>query len=282
MEVFMDLIIPILLTTVSYFFLAYFIYIISGRKKGLTQGILYFLAIISFYQTVIKQWHILSTPTLIYGAIASIIPPLLALLLLRYLMGDFHKGNIKFRRSKLKGIKEVKDTIYYQVKFVYLALSIPLILGVLAFLTLESFLLYSTLLLSIAVFVYGLISYVKLQHIKSEKLILLIGKDKENIYTQEVLPKTNHIDIKTYFQNDNYLIDHLGILDLVSNKEVIRHHLYWIGTSDKVVVDDHAWEKVKELPYQDDVSSFEKYHYIQATYHINKDEIKRIKFKRLK
>ncbi|MBN2268332.1 MAG: hypothetical protein V3569_01530 [Acholeplasmataceae bacterium] len=278
----MELILPVLSSTASYFFLAYFIYIISGRKKGLTKGILYILGLVMLYQNVIRPWGLLTTPGLIYAIIVSITPPLLSLLLLSYLMGDFRIRSSKFKQTKLKDLKESIDTIYYQMKFVYLALIIPILFIIFALLILESFLLYSTILLSIAVFIYGIITWYKLKNIKQEVLILCIGKDKEKIYSQPVKPKTNHIQIKTYYHNDNYLIDQLGYLDIMDGKKTERHHLYWIGTSDKVIIDDPSWKINHDLPYQNNLASFEKYHYVHATYLNTEQGIKQTQFKRIK
>lgn len=278
----MELILPVLSTTISYFFLAYFIYIISGRKRQLTQGFLYVLMGVMIYQNVIRPWSLLSTPQLIYAMIASIAPPLLSLLLLRYLMGDFRFGGFKFKQTKLKAFKERKDTIKFQMTFVYLTFIFPVIFIALAFLILESFLFYATILLSIGVFIYGIYAYLKLRHIKKEVLILLIGKDKESIYVQDVMANSNHIDIKTYFNDERYIIDHLGYIDLKDEKMTSRHHLYWIGTSDKVLVDESSWKKIDHLPYQKDLVSFEKYHYIYAVYDIKGHDIKQVQFKRIK
>lgn len=278
----MDVLLPILISTMGYFFFAYFIFIISGRKNKLAQGILYFLAILSFYETVVRRLVSLSFAEIVVGVLVSVLPPILAVILLISITNGFSFKALKFRKNKLKGIKEIKDTVYYQMKFVYLSIFIPIILLIVAFYFLESLLLYAFLVLSISVIIYGLISYRKLHQINQEYLVLLIGKHKENIFIQKVKPKTNHIDIKSYFDNENYLIDHLGVIELLKDKVITKHHLYWIGTSDKIHFNNQNWEKIDTLDYQDDLMSFEKYHYIQSVYQIKDDQVIKIKSRRLK
>ncbi|MDD3067858.1 MAG: hypothetical protein PHW37_03670 [Acholeplasmataceae bacterium] len=278
----MDVLLPILISTMGYFFFAYFIFIISGRKSKLAQGILYFLALLSVFENVIRRLVSLSFEEIVLGVLISALPPILAVICLLILTNGFSLRTLKFKKNKLKGIKEIKDTVYYQMKFVYLSIFVPIILSIIALYYLESLLLYAFLVLSFSVIIYGIISFLKLRLINDECLVLLIGKNKENIFIQKVKPKTNHIDIKSYFDNENYLIDHLGVIELKKDKKTIKHHLYWIGTSEKVIFNDQDWEKIAALDYQDDLMSFEKYHYIQSVYQITDNQVTKIKSKRIK
>ena len=278
----MNYILPLLIASTSYFFLPYFAFIISGRNRKIPYIIFVFLASLSIYQQIILMLPILSGIPLIREVVLTLLPIFLGWLLLRYAMGESILVRGKFKSTKLKDFKEKKDTAHYQMTYAYLTIFLSIVVFVAAVFTQKSFLLYALSVLSIVLLMFGIYRLILLLRVKDEFIILVVGKDKEKIYIHRIDDKLKRIDIKTFYTNDNYIIDPIAYIELHEKRDITRHYVYWIATSQTLTMDDDNWIEANDLCYASDLKTFEKYQYYYARYQKTDQGFETIKLKKLK
>jgi hypothetical protein len=277
----MDFVIDFVMRTIGYFILSYFVYQITGRRhKYINIMFLVFLAIEAFqvFQVLFQD---LNFALLLFTL--RLLPLLVSWYFFLRFTNGFHMG-MKFKRSKLKGIKhEIITSKRAKMGSIYMMIgAVPLFL--VGYFFMEEIMVYVMYACSLLSLVGGVYIFLLQKKIKSEEVIVFIGRDKALKYRYDI-PKDSYKVLPTdFFRNDDYIIDPIGQVVLVNEDQTMEiHYLYWVATSAQVDLKDSPLEEIKTIPYQDDISDFEKYHYKKTTYqYLKTGAVEKVKEKLVK
>ena len=263
---FMDLFIDFVFSFVGFFILSHFLYSISGRRRKIPMIVLSILFISALVNFLLILGEGLSIKQLILYFMSTVLPIMVAFYFFMVFTGGIPFLKLKFRRKTLKGISSDIQTkkLLNLTSFVMIAVSV--ILGVLAGFFKLLFLPLFILILGIGIFIL-----VRNNKIKSESVILFIGRNKEKIYEFPISQDKMKIFIPDFFTNDLYIVDPIGLAILNnSEKRIEKHYLYWIATGDQISTKGMPLKSISILPYQDFINHYEKYHYRQLEFNVGK------------
>ncbi|RJX26817.1 MAG: hypothetical protein C4537_01755 [Acholeplasma sp.] len=247
------------LGSVSYFILTYFVYSIFGYKKKIAYGLLGIIFLSTVYQFIRLIPLTDNTSLLILVGVIEIGPVFFAYLIFSSLTGGIPLIKIK-RKTRLKNLSTAVITKRSKVQTSYMVFAGGLIVGLLGYFLIADVMRYVVVILSAAFIVLGIILWIEQSKIIFERIVLFIGREKEHIYIFEV-NKALSIDIPDFFKNENYIVDRIGeAIILNDQKQKSIDYLYWVATSDKIDVKDMPLIKIENLPYQEDLNRYEKYH----------------------
>lgn len=277
----MDFVIDFAMRTFGYFILSYFVFQITGRRhKYINIMFLVFLTIeaIEVFQVLFQDLNI---------ALLLFTLRLLPLLLSWYLFLRFTNGfhvSLRLKRHKLKGIKhEIVTSKRAKIGSIYMMVGVvPLFLVGYFFMEgIMTFVIYAFSFISL---LGGLYIFILQKKIKSEEVIVFIGRDKEFKYQYDIPKDCYKVLPQDFFKNEDFIIDPIGQVELINeDKRIEVHYLYWVATSAKVDLKDSPLNPVKTVPYQDDIFDFEKYHYKKITYqYLRTGAVEKVKEKLIK
>lgn len=255
----MDYIISFLLSFFSFFIISHFIYRITGRKNWsyLFLGVIFLSSFYDFLQYVFAQ---VETNILLLVFMSKVLPVIFAFVLFAKFTGGIHVKKIKIKKTKYKDPNEDIFTTKYLKKIIYIMFVLSLFIGGISYLYIEDFLKYVLLIISGFVILFGIYKLMQLRGFKNDKIILIIGRQKELTYEMTIDQSQSRLTIKDVYQNENYIIDKFATIHIYENQKLIeKHYLYWIATSQVFEIDHAGFYKVK-LPYKEHIQDLMKYH----------------------
>jgi len=257
----MDYIINFVMSLAGYFILSVFIYNIAGRKRKISLIILLVFTLIETYR-VIEVALMGALPSIIVLLfVARVLPLLLAFFFFMSFTGGLPLLNIRFRKK----LKNFNTDIQTKKKTFFVGLSMmigSLVLILLSYYFIEDLLMFVVMGFAFTSFGFGIYFMIRTQKILEEKVILLIGREKETIYGFDIPKDKLSITVTDFFKNDRYIVDAIGEIEIMQeNKLIIKHYLFWIATGDKVDMSGEDLLRISRLSYQDYLSHFEKYHF---------------------
>ena len=256
--------------TMSVFFITYIVYMISGRNQkagNLTLFVLFLIYISSSIPILIQGFQL----TVFFATLLLRVGPvLLAYLLFNYLVGGsiFYKIKIK---KKLKTLNtDIQTKKLFQIVSLITIFSSVILINI-AYFLFEDFIKYLIIFLSLVSLVLMIVLMIKNKKLKLEKVILFVGKKKEEIYYYEINKDQLKVTIKDFFKNEMYIVDAIGEVELIDvDKNIEKNYLFWIATSEKIDMKEENLTKTNALVYKDFLDQFEKYHYKKVSYLVSK------------
>ncbi|MDO9629371.1 MAG: hypothetical protein Q7I99_05660 [Acholeplasmataceae bacterium] len=265
----MDFIVDFVYSSVSTFILAYFIYMILGRKRKIS---IIILSIMFIYQIIsVIQAFLIGFPidSVILLFLYSPTPTIFAFFLFMTFTGGFSFAHVK--RKKLKNLSN-----HIQTKRLTEIASILVVIFAVILAPISIFLLeepnYLVLIVCIISFILGIYMLITVKKIKMEKVILFVGINKEKIYFYDIPKNALKVEVKDFYKNEMYIVDAIGEATLYQeDKKYEKHYLYWIGTGDKIDMKDEEVVELRSLVYKDYLDHFEKYHYKKVVFIENRN-----------
>ncbi len=257
----MDYVINFVMSLAGYFILSVFIYNIAGRKRKISLIILSVFTLIETYQVIQAALMGVLPSMIILLFVARVLPLLLAFFFFMSFTGGLPLLKFKFRKK----LKNFNTDIQTKKKTFFVGLSMiigSIVLILLAYYFIEDILMFVVMGLSLISFGFGIYFILMTQKISEEKVILLVGREKEHIYGFNIPKDKLSLTVKDFFKNDRYIVDAIGEIEMIhENKSITKHYLFWIATGDKVDMTGEDLSKISRLSYQDFLGHFEKYHY---------------------
>lgn len=277
-----NLITSFILSLASYFIISHFIYRLSGRKDWafFFLGIIFLSSLFDFLPYAFGNF---AFPIVLVVFVSRILPVMFAAVLFTRFTGGLSKKKIRIKRSHFKEPNEDIYTTSYIIKIIYIMFIIAVLISILSYFFMDGVLQYVLYAVSLFVVIYGFIKLYQLRFFKTDKVVIIIGKEKENVYMKTIDPKLTKITIKDMYQNDNYLIDKFATIQLYEDNHFKeKHYLYWIATSKPFEIEDPTFVKTI-LGYEKHIMNLMKYHdaIIKLNHVKNRYEvIKSVKFKK--
>ena len=265
----MDLFIDFVFSSVSTFILAYFLYMIFGRRRKISiiiLSLMFIFDIVNVLQAFMIGFEISIVLLLFLSSAGSTI---FAFFLFMTFTGGFKITSV--RRRKLKSLSTDIQTKRLTEVSSALVIIISIIMALLSYFILEepNYLILAVSVISLGLGVYILITVKK---IKIEKVILLVGRNKERIYSYDIPKNALKVEIKDFYKNDLYIVDAIGEATLyLEDQKYEKHYLYWIGTGDQVDMKDEVVVEIRGLSYKEHLEHFEKYHYKKVVFQENRN-----------
>jgi hypothetical protein len=254
-----NLITSFILSLASYFIISHFIYRLSGRKDWafFFLGIIFLSSLFDFLPYVFGNY---AFPIILLVFVSRVLPVMLAASLFTRFTGGLSKKKIRMKRSHFKEPNEDIYTTSYIIKIVYMMFVIAILISALSYFFIDGVLQYVLFAISLFVVIYGIVKLYQLRFFKNDKVVIIIGKEKENIYIRTIDPKLTKITIKDIYQNENYLIDKFATIQLYEENHFLeKHYLYWIATTKPFEIEDPSFVKTT-LGYEQHIMSLMKYH----------------------
>jgi len=254
----MTLFFDFVIQSASFFITTYFIYSVLGRKQKIAYGLLVIL-ILARLIPILRNASLFAIDALILLIVYDVGPLVFAAMIFASITGGIPMIKMK-RKRVIKGISDDIQTAWKQKITALIVILGSLILGVVSTLIFEEMMLYTMWAVTVLGFVLGIIIYLKTSKITKERIILLVGKDKESMYEYVINQKTLRLEVKDFFDDDRYIIDFIGVVHVIDqNKHEEKDYLYWLATSEQVDI-QKPLTKLLNLSYVDHLSHFEKYH----------------------
>jgi hypothetical protein len=255
----MDFVIQFFLSFFSFFIISHFIYRITGKKNWsyIFLGVIFVSSFYDFLQYVFSSYE---TSILILVFMSRVLPVIFAFSLFTKFTGGIPMRKIRVKKPKYKDPNEDIFTTSYLKKIIYIMFVLSVFIGILSYFFIDDVLKYVLLMISGFVVVFGIYKLIQLRSFKYDKIILIIGRQKELIYETTLDQKLNKLNIKDVYDNENYIIDKFATIHIYEKQTLIeKHYLYWIATSSVFEVEDKKFRKL-QLPYMEHISSLMKYH----------------------
>ncbi|MBN2300601.1 MAG: hypothetical protein JXC31_05390 [Acholeplasmataceae bacterium] len=258
----MDFFIQFVISYASYVIIAYFVYNILGRKRNIPMIILGVIFISSLIDFTNKLGIGLESKVLVLYFMMRVLPVLFAFYTFMVITGGVQFFSLKRRNKPLKGISSDIQTKRLSTMISMFSLVGSLGFGTLSFFYIEGFIKYMMIVILIFAFIFSIYILLSNHKILNEQVILIIGRNREKLYSYQIPKDKYRIVISDFFNNDNYIVDPIGIAILKDeNRKIQKDYLYWIATSDSVDVSDEKLNELSKLNYSSQLSLFEKYHY---------------------
>lgn len=271
-----------LLSLASFFIIAHFIYRLSGRKDWafFFLGVIFISSLFDFLPVAFGNY---TFEVILLVFVSRVLPVIFAAALFTRFTGGFAKKRLPIKKTRFKEPNEDIFTTSYIIKIIYIMFIIAIAISLLSYFFIDGVLQYVLFAISLFVIIYGIFKLFQLRHFDYDKVIIIIGKEKENIYMKKIDPKLTKLTIKDIYQNDNYLIDKFATVQLYEeNHFKEKHYLYWIATSKPFEIEDPSFVKIK-LGYEKHIMDLMKYHdaIIKLNLVKNRYEVlKSVKFKK--
>ena len=266
----MDLFIQAFLSFGSYILLTYFIYSILNRNRTIPLFIFGMLLISQIVELI--RWIQLGAGAnlILFGVMVYLLPVILAFIVFMRVTGGFGKLRIT-RRKPIKGIKLDVQTVF-QTEVVSLILSvIGILFGILGYFFISGWMKWMILACGMFVLVAGLLLYLKMRKVMSEKVLLIIGKQQKVYYDYDIPKHRWKIQVNEFFKNENYIVDPIGIINFTDQmNRVSIYYLYWIATQDIIDMKSESNLTKTRLFFEEHIEHFEKYHY--RILHLKEDQ----------
>ncbi|MCD4827196.1 MAG: hypothetical protein K8Q99_05390 [Acholeplasmataceae bacterium] len=271
-----------ILSLASFFIISHFIYRISGRKdlSFLFLSIVFLSSLFSFLPVAFGNN---SGKIILLVFVSNVLPIILAAVLFIRFTGGISRKRLKIKRTKFKVPNEDIFAMSYIKKAIYAMFLFSVIISALGYFLIDDFLEYVLYAISLFVIIYGIVKLYQLRYFKSDKVIIIIGKEKEFAYTRTLDPHMAKVTIKDLYVNENYIIDKFATIQLYEDHHYIeKHYLYWIATSQPFKIEDPNFIKIN-LDYEEHIMHLEKYHDAIIKLNLSKNRyevLKSVKFKK--
>ncbi len=257
----MDLFMTFIGQMISAFFIAHITFIIFSRQRKIPMIILFvwmFLALLEGLQGLLYGLPFLDFA--LYFMV-RVLPLIFAILLFLSVTGGLPRIKLS-RRKRIKPIKDEIITVRRDKEMLFYAALASVLIAIPAYLLIDDFLRYVIPVISIFVVFLSIYYVRKLEKVRQECIVLLIGRAKERIYLKTIDQKTRRLGVKDFYSNDLYIVDPIGVAVILrSDMTIEKHHLFWIATGDSVDMSKESFVRKESLPYQDSLDDFEKYHF---------------------
>lgn len=254
----MDLFLDFVLQAVGYFITSYFLFSIFGHRKKVGYGLLAVL-FLSNLLPVIQAAQYLETSALVLLFVYNVGPVFFAGLIFASITGGIPIIKIN-RRRKIKSLPTFIQTKQMNKRTSIIVILASLIAGGSAAFIFEAVTLYLIIGFAIIGLVFGLLLLVQNRKVKKERVILLVGRNKEKMYQYQIPNEAYKVEILDFFNDDRYIIDRIGEVSITTiDQKIEKDYLYWLATGDKVTI-QNPLEELSQLSYQDELDAFEKYH----------------------
>ncbi|MFU8792927.1 MAG: hypothetical protein ACNA7K_02790 [Acholeplasmataceae bacterium] len=256
----------------SFFIMGHLVYIISGRNKRVALfifGAFFVFALVDWVPVVLAGAPL---DFIIFYFLGRVGPSIMAFLVFSRFTGGF---GISVNTRKIKQVipkkpYDVFSTLKNDRKnalFMFLGSVLVLLFY---FIVEPGIFLYILLLTGVIGVVLSLVLFLSLAKIKSEKIILIVGKDKGLVYQSDIDKKHFKFKIEHYFKNRNYIVDPIGLIYVKDDKVTEKHHMFWLATGDKVDMSQESFAPLKHLSYSEILELFKKYEYRQLTVELSR------------
>lgn len=282
----MQYVLDFVLASVSTFFIAHLLYIIFNRNYRaahifLLLRLLYAIAVIYAVVSYGYAW-----PEVILTVFIELVPVIGGAIIWAKFAGvpiiPKRKGSSK-RAFKSKVKDEVK-TSASQKQSLFIFTAFPIIILIIVWFSVQDDILKYVLMgISLLGALLGIFFILDFRKIRKESVVVLIGKQKELIY-EYLLPKGQRtVEVKDFFQSDDFIVDQIGTLKLIyPDKTIEKHYLYWIATSQKIEVSNPNLVLQNDAIYQKHLDTFPKYKLTHMTLSVSNDNLTKVlKIKRV-
>jgi len=247
------------LEAVGYFITTYFVYSIFGYKKKIAYALLGILFLASLYPFINLPQGLLTWQQTVLFITASVGPVFFAALVFISFTGGMPLIKIK-RQKTFKGVSNKVLSKHMNLQTASIVMAGSLIALAAGYFVFSDVMRYVIIFISVIAFILGIMLYIQASHIIEEKVVLIVGRNKELMYTATIDKSIKVIDMKDFYHDEGYIVDRIGEVYIQAHeKKEIRHYLYWLATGDKVVV-GAPFEKKDRLVYDSFLPEFEKYH----------------------
>lgn len=264
----MDLIFSFISRMISAFFIAYIIYLIAARRPKVPIIVLGIWTLFSLVEWLGVIRLGLEPARLVVTFLLGVMPNVAALVIFAYATGAMRLGN-RIKRARMPRISTDVITLYKDRLLLVAAIIGGLVSALTGYLFIEGFMRLVILVVSLLIVIISFWRLLVIGRIKDEKVIVFVGRQKEQIYVYHVSARTFKLSVPDFFTNDDYIVDPIGEVLIDQGRRVFeRHHLYWIATNDKIDMTAQPLDPITSLPYQHHLDTFEKYHYKLVTFRL--------------
>ena len=264
----MDLIFSFISRMISAFFIAYIIYLIAARRPKVPIIVLGIWTLFSLVEWLGVIRLGLEPARLVVTFLLGVMPNVAALVIFAYATGAMRLGN-RIKRARMPRISTDVITLYKDRLLLVAAIIGGLVSALTGYLFIEGFMRLVILVVSLLIVIISFWRLLVIGRIKDEKVIVFVGRQKEQIYVYHVSARTFKLSVPDFFTNDDYIVDPVGEALIDQGRRVFeRHHLYWIATNDKIDMTAQPLDPITSLPYQHQLDTFEKYHYKLVTFRL--------------
>ena len=278
----MDIVIDIIFTSGSYLIITYFIYTLFHRNKRIAFGIYALLLIFGIYN-VVENARIVPGLTSILGSLLSgVVPVIIAFIAFSYITGEMLIFLPK-RHRKLKNISFDVDTKRKKKIFSIVMIISAIVFGTYFYIVLEDWVRYVVLGIAAIILGYGGYQFISISNIVIEDAILILGKDQKTYYVYQFPINLWKITPTDIYQHDDYIIDPIGMIDLITDDKKHEHHyLYWLATNQ--TIDPSNFKHLKQIQptYTDIIDTFDKFHYMKKQVIKSQDSYEIIRTKKIR
>jgi hypothetical protein len=271
-----------ILSLASFFIISHFIYRLSGRKDWafFFLGVIFLSSLFEFIPVAFGNYTF-EVKLLVF--VSRVLPVMLAAALFTRFTGGFSRKKIRYKRSKFKEPNEYIFTTSYIITIIYEMFVIAVVISTLSYFFVDGILQFVLFAISLFIISYGGFKLYQLRFFKNDKIVVIIGKEKENIFIKTIDPKMKKLTIKDVYQNENYLIDKFATIQLYEDNHFKeKHYLYWIATTNPFEIEDSSFIKSK-LGYEEHIMHLMKYHDAIIKLNLSKNRyevLKSVKFKK--
>ncbi len=271
-----------ILSLASFFIISHFMYRLSGRKDWafFFLGVIFLSSLFEFIPVAFGNYTF-EVKLLVF--VSRVLPVMLAAALFTRFTGGFSRKKIRYKRSKFKEPNEYIFTTSYIITIIYEMFVIAVVISTLSYFFVDGILQFVLFAISLFIISYGGFKLYQLRFFKNDKIVVIIGKEKENIFIKTIDPKMKKLTIKDVYQNENYLIDKFATIQLYEDNHFKeKHYLYWIATTNPFEIEDSSFIKSK-LGYEEHIMHLMKYHDAIIKLNLSKNRyevLKSVKFKK--
>ncbi len=273
----MEYITSFILSLLSYFIIAHFIYRLSNRKNW-SYIFLSIMLISSLFEFIPLLSENVESKILLLIFMSRVLPVIFAFVLFLRFTGGIQFKKINIKRKKFKNPDEDIFTTSYLKKIIYIMFIMSLAIAALAYFFIDGYLLYILAAIALFVIIYGIVKLYQLRAFKCDKVMIIIGREKELVFETTLDQKLSKLHIKDIYHNEDYLIDRFATIHIYENKALIeKHYLYWIATTIPFEIENKEFKNIN-LDYKEHIQSLMKYHdaiikleRVRTKYHVIKE-----------
>jgi len=266
----MDLILNFISRLISGFFIAHILWIIFSRRPRIPVVVLLILIATELFDVVARVIGGASFTAILLTFALQVLPYVFSLLLFMRVTGQ-QFFRLRVRRRRPKSVSSDIITVRKDRITALLGLAVSVVVGVPSVFVLEGWIRFALPVVMLAVFVLSAVVWFRAKPVKSEAVLLVIGKDNDRLYTHPIDPSRFTLKVTDFFYNRDFIVDPVGTAVLrYPDKTVRREHVYRIQTSAVVDMKDAPLKETGHVVYRDELDRFEKYHYRIITFDVSK------------
>jgi hypothetical protein len=266
----MDLFLNFISRLISGFFIAHILWIIFSRRPRIPVAVLSILIATELFDVAARVIGGASFTVILLAFALQVLPYVFSLLLFMRVTGQ-QLIRLRVRRRRVKSVSSDVITVRKDRMMALLGLALSVAVGIPSVFVLEGWIRFALPVVMLAVFVLSALVWFRAKPVKSEAVLLVVGKDNERLYTHPIDPSRFTFKVKDFFDNPDFIVDPVGTAVLrYPDKAVRREHVYRIQTSAFVDMKDAPLKESEHVVYRDELDRFEKYHYRIITFDVSK------------